>query len=495
MRSHPFFAMIDIVKMARHLSPVPLSRQPIWKRGFTMSVRNSIRVGAFLLALCLLLAGCTSREVPPESSSAPPPEPSLPPPVARYTPPELSVTAGDSCFALQPEEYVWSSVDQYGDIGQESRTAAPSSSEESEAVSLGNDGFQIIAQLPYASLQVEMAKDGETVFTDAFANLKQFTPQTGVDYLVTLTGQWEEDDYYGSCVYRFKANYALEPQFAFEPGTVSLGEVMVIYGYHIPAGATVTATTDLKQAPTFFDYEGGKVGFLAVQYNGAPGNYALQIKVNDKAYDYQIKVNDVQWEVEHLQVEESVTSSTINSAAAQEEYTRVTAPLKKISDAKQYWQGPFMVPLPQDKIKSITSEYGLVRYINNNKNPSRHDAIDYAAPAGTPVYATASGRVLYAGFLQMTGNTVVIEHGFGVKSWYFHMSALHTQTDAMVNQGDPIGAVGTTGFSTGNHLHFGVTINSMWVNPHSFLAHDLLGDPTTETSASAPESSGEEASQ
>ncbi|WP_343281823.1 M23 family metallopeptidase, partial [Ligaoa zhengdingensis] len=91
--------------------------------------------------------------------------------------------------------------------------------------------------------------------------------------------------------------------------------------------------------------------------------------------------------------------------------------------------------------------------------------IDIAAAAGTPVAAAGSGRVLFADFIQLTGNTVIIEHGFGVKSWYYHMQSLDVAEGDMVKQGDPIGKVGSTGFSTGPHLHFCMSVNNVFTNP------------------------------
>ena len=106
----------------------------------------------------------------------------------------------------------------------------------------------------------------------------------------------------------------------------------------------------------------------------------------------------------------------------------------------------------------------------------QHAGIDYPAPEGTQVWAPNNGRVLYAGFLQLTGNTICIEHGFGLKSWYYHLSAVEVEAGQMVKTGDPIGKVGTTGFSTGPHLHFTMSINNVYVNPEQCLGENILGE-------------------
>ena len=83
--------------------------------------------------------------------------------------------------------------------------------------------------------------------------------------------------------------------------------------------------------------------------------------------------------------------------------------------------------------------------------------------------ASNNGRVLIADSLIETGNTVVIEHGFGLKTWYYHMNELSVKTGDWVKQGDVIGKVGSTGFSTGPHLHFAASVNSVYINPITLI--------------------------
>ena len=86
-----------------------------------------------------------------------------------------------------------------------------------------------------------------------------------------------------------------------------------------------------------------------------------------------------------------------------------------------------------------------------------HRGTDFGAPSGTPVHATASGEVVLAGWCDRgTGNCVVIDHAGGWRSQYFHMSSVSVRAGSTVAQGERIGAVGSTGRSTGPHLHFQV---------------------------------------
>jgi len=98
-----------------------------------------------------------------------------------------------------------------------------------------------------------------------------------------------------------------------------------------------------------------------------------------------------------------------------------------------------------------------------------HTGIDIADPAGTPIHAAKAGEVIYAGWLNGYGNTVVVDHGDGIATLYGHQSRIGSTEGQTLNQGDVLGFVGSTGHSTGNHLHFEVRIDTKPVNPRPYL--------------------------
>lgn len=100
---------------------------------------------------------------------------------------------------------------------------------------------------------------------------------------------------------------------------------------------------------------------------------------------------------------------------------------------------------------------------------SMHEGIDIAAPGGTPIVASASGTVILAGWLGGYGNLVVIDHGGGLSTAYAHQSSIAVGVGQAVSQGQVVGYVGSTGHSTGNHLHFEVRVNGAAVDPLGYL--------------------------
>lgn len=116
----------------------------------------------------------------------------------------------------------------------------------------------------------------------------------------------------------------------------------------------------------------------------------------------------------------------------------------------------------------LTSTFGTQRYYNNvPKAP--HKGVDIAAKRGTPIVATQSGYVDIREEYFFNGNTIYLDHGEGAVSVYCHMSKFAVELGDFVNKGDVIGYVGTTGRSTGPHLHFGLMLNGAAVDPRVFI--------------------------
>ena len=113
----------------------------------------------------------------------------------------------------------------------------------------------------------------------------------------------------------------------------------------------------------------------------------------------------------------------------------------------------------------ITSRFGA----NESIRDHTHKGIDIAAPKGTPIQATASGQVTYAGWMSGYGYLVRISHGNGIETYYGHCSKLYVEKGDMVEAGEKIAAVGSTGNSTGNHLHFEIRKNGKQINPQTYV--------------------------
>ena len=105
----------------------------------------------------------------------------------------------------------------------------------------------------------------------------------------------------------------------------------------------------------------------------------------------------------------------------------------------------------------------------NGQERAPHGGLDVAVPTGTPVRAAAAGRVINTGGYFYAGNTVFVDHGQGFITVYLHLSRIDVREGDRVERGAMLGAVGATGLVTGPHLHWGVLLNGVYVDPELFL--------------------------
>jgi murein DD-endopeptidase MepM/ murein hydrolase activator NlpD len=136
---------------------------------------------------------------------------------------------------------------------------------------------------------------------------------------------------------------------------------------------------------------------------------------------------------------------------------------------------PAIQPISNKQLTRLTSGFGL-RIHPIYKVGQFHPGIDFAAPHGTPIYATGDGVVEKAVYEGGYGNYVVIDHGYGYKTLYAHMSAFSVKPGQKIKRGENIGQVGSTGFSTAPHVHYEVIHKGEQINPVYFFFKDLTAD-------------------
>ncbi len=156
------------------------------------------------------------------------------------------------------------------------------------------------------------------------------------------------------------------------------------------------------------------------------------------------------------------------------EQEQLIAELEEIERQRQeanleimYDGGQMIWPLPG--YTRLSDDYGMRNDPFGGPGQSMHNGIDIPAPAGTPIIAAYDGQVAWSYYNWSAGNWIGIDHGNGIYTVYMHMSKMIASEGQYVKKGDVIGLVGTTGSSTGNHLHFAVRLNGSYVNPHDYV--------------------------
>ena len=173
--------------------------------------------------------------------------------------------------------------------------------------------------------------------------------------------------------------------------------------------------------------------------------------------DTKSKINTSQAELKKLKEEEKKLEAEIAA---------IERAILARGNSSRILRGGLIWPCPSSK--RITSTFG------NRKSPTKggstyHQGIDIGAPVGTAVIAAAAGEVVISKYSYSAGNYIMIDHGSGIFTVYMHLSVRGVDVGKEVSQGQKIGEVGSTGYSTGPHLHFGIRKNGNYVNPLTFV--------------------------
>lgn len=222
----------------------------------------------------------------------------------------------------------------------------------------------------------------------------------------------------------------------------------------------------------FPDEEGKYIALQGIYAMASPGLYpfTLQGSITGGApfgFSQMIRVVDGQYPVkaEPIPVDEAGLDPTITKPEDAEWMA-----LAQTATQQKMWVQPVRFPSPPLFYDQYSSIFGVRRRYNDDPQLYFHTGLDIPGPVGTEVYAIAPGRVVFAGHLEVRGNAIMIDHGWGVYSSYMHLSEIKVQPGDLVEAGQVIGLVGNTGLrTTGAHLHWEMLVGDVQVDPLDWL--------------------------
>jgi hypothetical protein len=227
------------------------------------------------------------------------------------------------------------------------------------------------------------------------------------------------------------------------------------------------------QGKRFVLVPGGKggayEGLAGVDLSTKPGGYGMKVTAAREGgptvtKNLLIKVEKTDFAVQKLTLPRSMVELDPKTL---ERVNRESKKLKALFGGVRevrLWKGAFSRPVEGE----VTTGFGLRRVINGQRK-SPHTGVDLRADEGTPVVACNGGVVVAVGDFFFSGKSIILDHGGGLYSMYFHLSEIGVKEGGRVHTGDFLGRVGSTGRSTGPHLHWGMILRGARVDPLSFL--------------------------
>jgi len=266
---------------------------------------------------------------------------------------------------------------------------------------------------------------------------------------------------------------------------VGIGETLALR-VTAPEAASGTVLALGASYPLLAEEDGAFFGVVGVPLNASLGPSSLALTLRDEfgtVIEERVvpfEVTTVERPIDYLTLTEEQGAELTEEAGALEIALRTEQFLT--FDRLRRWSGLFRMPTEG----FATTEFGQGRSINGGPVGGFHSGADIANEAGTLIQASAAARVAWAGEMPIRGNTVILDHGGGVKTGYHHMQAILVEVGQEVVAGTVVGEMGSTGLSTGPHLHWELTIYGVNVDPKTWTTVDFT--PSFGSAADAAES-------
>lgn len=208
------------------------------------------------------------------------------------------------------------------------------------------------------------------------------------------------------------------------------------------------------------------IGFLGVDLTATPGRNDVVVKMSDAGPEQRLdmEIREKDYGVRNMTLPENMVDLDAEALARVRKESAVTNALWEAEPSTPLWDGPFIKPVPGE----VIGPFGR-RSVINGQPRSPHTGVDLRGKKGTPIKAINDGQVVLTAEHFFSGLSVVIDHGGGIKSMYFHMEKIKVQQGETVKKGAVLGFVGSTGRATGPHLHWGVRVNGARIDPSQLI--------------------------
>jgi hypothetical protein len=270
------------------------------------------------------------------------------------------------------------------------------------------------------------------------------------------------------------ATAAEKAAVTWHPAKPRIGDVAWVLVKDVPDSATVEGSVDSKPL-TFFPYAGGHAALFGIDLETKPGAHPWRVGVVEpgrepRSAQGRVRVVRRDFHVERLTLPNTMVDLDPETERRAVAEGKQLAALYRTITPERFWRGKFTTPV---SAAGAGTGFGARRIINGQPR-SPHSGSDFSAPTGTPVVAVNAGKVAFVAEFFFPGRLVILDHGLGLYTAYFHLDTIAVVEGERVERGQTLGTVGATGRATGPHLHFGAQVAGARVDPTTLLGLSLI---------------------
>lgn len=370
-------------------------------------------------------------------------------------------------YTVVPDNAVWQYKNYTGSFVDSDVSSLVADTLERYEISGGLD-LKFDQNPDYCSVRVT-DKDGNLLYDDMYSNMSEFSFDKLGQVTVGVTARWYEDpsrSFCGELNYDF-LTYVTEPaEFYLGADTVEAGRFIAVTAANVTKPENIIFTTTLANtpSPTFYLDGNYAVALIPIDRETETGLYSLTFTYGGTIRDFTLMVNNYGFGSSWYTIPDAVVTNCGNSSAI-DAFNKVAEEIFANKSSTRYFSGYFE--------NGISGTYSLMRgfgryvFVNGAQEYTyRNDGVDFSASVGQDVIAANAGEVVYANYLDYTGNTIVIEHGYGLKTWYCNLDSISAKVGDKVERGDTIGKTGQTGYTGISGAQIRMSVGSTFVSPY-----------------------------
>ncbi len=387
--------------------------------------------------------------------------------------PILTMATGET---LLPESMTWSYLSYNNEYITEPQTT---SAEINTFLIVGGLNMTFSVDPDYLSLSIT-DKNDTLIWTGNYNAIATADLKEGQTYHIAAHAKWHENivrEAHGEASYQFKVKIKAAPSFYLEANDLEPGEMTVISGKNVDnvADITFTSVPSIDYTPVFYqdgDYVRALIP-ISIFIEEPADSYEFTVSCGTTTEKFTLNMVAKKFSSYDLPVSAELVRERRNTETLKAFADTVNPYLTAKSDTKYFGTEKILEAAAGRDVKS-----GFGRYHNLKTGTSyRHEGVDYVVYKGDYAQAITAGKVIFVGETTLSGKTVIVDHGMGLKSLYAHLSAPSVSVGDVLKQGDPIGVVGDTGFTSGISLHAGLYVNGVPICPYDLWDY---GIPMTE---------------